>query len=92
MSNTPRRRRGRGGQGGHEPRPRIRMREIPGAMRRGWALERERLEKLGRSVWSPSNEILRSWLLTAAIGREHTNAQRHARPRCLRRVANRASA
>ena len=40
------------------------LREIPGAFRRGWALERERLAKLGKSVWSPSNEILSSWLLT----------------------------
>ena len=43
------------------------LREIPGAFRRGWALERERLEKLGKSVWSLSNEILMSWLLTAVI-------------------------
>jgi alkane 1-monooxygenase len=43
------------------------LREIPGAFRRGWGLERERLQKLGRPVWSFSNEILSSWLLTAVI-------------------------
>jgi alkane 1-monooxygenase len=43
------------------------LREIPGALKRGWRLERERLEKEGRSVWSLRNEILVSWLYTAAI-------------------------
>lgn len=43
------------------------LREIPGAFRRGWGLERERLQKLGRPVWSLSNEILTSWLLTLVI-------------------------
>jgi alkane 1-monooxygenase len=42
-------------------------REIPGALRRGWALEKDRLAKAGKSTWSLSNEILTSWLLTAAI-------------------------
>lgn len=42
-------------------------REIPGALRRGWALEKERLAKGGKSRWSWSNEILTSWLLTASI-------------------------
>jgi len=44
------------------------LREIPGAFRRGWNLEKERLAKLGKSTWSLSNEILMSWLLTLAIG------------------------
>jgi alkane 1-monooxygenase len=43
------------------------LREIPGAMRRGWMLEKERLAKAGKRTWSPSNEILTSWLLTAVI-------------------------
>lgn len=43
------------------------LREIPGAFRRGVMLERERLEKLGKGFWSPHNEVLMSWLLTAAI-------------------------
>lgn len=43
------------------------LREIPGALRRGWRLEKQRLATAGRTVWSPHNEILMSWLLTAAI-------------------------
>jgi alkane 1-monooxygenase len=43
------------------------LREIPGAFRRGWILERERLAKLGKGTWSLANEILMSWLLTLVI-------------------------
>jgi alkane 1-monooxygenase len=43
------------------------LREIPGAMRRGWALEKERLAKAGIATWSPRNEIVASWFVTAAI-------------------------
>lgn len=43
------------------------LREIPGALRRGWALEKDRLAKAGKRTWSWSNEILTSWLLTAVI-------------------------
>lgn len=43
------------------------LREIPGAFRRGVVLERERLEKLGKSFWSVQNDVLMSWLFTAAI-------------------------
>ena len=46
---------------------RFMRREIPGALRRGLILERERLEKLGKGFWSFHNEILASWALTAAI-------------------------
>jgi len=43
-------------------------REIPGALRRGWAQERDRLAKLGsNSPWTARNEILQSWALTAVI-------------------------
>lgn len=43
-------------------------REIPGALRRGWAHEQERLAKLGHaSPWTWRNEILQSWALTAVI-------------------------
>ncbi len=43
-------------------------REIPGALRRGWAQESERLGKLGvASPWTWRNEILQSWALTAVI-------------------------
>jgi alkane 1-monooxygenase len=47
---------------------RFALREIPGAFRRGWTLEKERLAKAGRPTWSLQNEILLSWLLTAVIG------------------------
>jgi alkane 1-monooxygenase len=43
------------------------LREIPGAMRRGWALEKERLAKAGRPTWSLHNEIVASWLVTGTI-------------------------
>lgn len=39
---------------------RFALREIPGAIRRAWILERERLAREGRSVWSPRNAILQS--------------------------------
>ncbi|HEY5755159.1 MAG TPA: alkane 1-monooxygenase [Steroidobacter sp.] len=44
------------------------LREIPGAFRRGWRLEKERLAKLGARTWSWRNEVLQSWLLTLVIG------------------------
>jgi alkane 1-monooxygenase len=43
------------------------LREVPGAFRRGWKLEKERLEKEGRRVWSLHNEILLSWALTLVM-------------------------
>jgi alkane 1-monooxygenase len=39
-------------------------REIPGAFRRAWIIERDRLGRKGVSVWGFSNEILQSYLLT----------------------------
>ncbi len=42
-------------------------REIPGAFRRAWALEKERLGRCGRSTWSIDNQILRSFSLTLLI-------------------------
>jgi alkane 1-monooxygenase len=44
------------------------LREIPGAFRRGWHHERERLAKLGAAPFSWRNHILMSWSLTLAIG------------------------
>lgn len=44
------------------------LREIPGAFRRGWRLEAERLAKLGKGTWSVQNEVLQSWSLTLVIG------------------------
>jgi alkane 1-monooxygenase len=43
-------------------------REIPGAFRRGWHHERERLAKLGYQPFTWRNPILLSWMLTLAIG------------------------
>jgi alkane 1-monooxygenase len=43
------------------------LREIPGALSRSWRLERKRLAARGLHWWSPRNEILTSWCLTAAI-------------------------
>jgi len=43
-------------------------REIPGALKRGWEHERERLAKLGHPrPWTWRNEILQSWALTLII-------------------------
>lgn len=50
-----------------EPIYKFVLREIPGAFRRGWQLEAERLEKAGKRTWSLGNEILLSWLLTLTI-------------------------
>lgn len=40
---------------------------VIGSIKSGWNLERKRLEKQGKSVWSLDNEILEGWLLTSAI-------------------------
>ncbi len=42
-------------------------REIPGAFRRAWNCERERLENRGKSVWHPDNALLQSWGLSVLI-------------------------
>jgi alkane 1-monooxygenase len=39
-------------------------REIPGALRRAWRLERERLAAVGRGAWSAGNENLQAWSLS----------------------------
>jgi len=46
---------------------RFACREIPGAFRRGWAAERDRLLQRGKSVWSFENEILQSYALSIAL-------------------------
>ncbi len=43
------------------------LREVPGAMRRGWVVEKKRLEGLGKSVWSLENDILQSYAITAVL-------------------------
>ncbi len=43
------------------------LREIPGAFKRGWAVEEERLARLGKSVWSIDNDILQSYAISAVL-------------------------
>ncbi len=43
------------------------MREIPGAFRRAWQIENERLTSRGKPVWHPGNVILQSYAISAAI-------------------------
>jgi len=43
------------------------LREVAGAFRGAWAIEKERLENRGKSVWHPSNSILQSYALTAVL-------------------------
>jgi alkane 1-monooxygenase len=43
------------------------LREIPGAWARGWNVEKERLARLGKSAWSPDNEVLQSYAIGALL-------------------------
>ncbi|MCR9186040.1 MAG: alkane 1-monooxygenase [Halieaceae bacterium] len=42
-------------------------REIPGAFHRGWAVESERLQRLGKSPWSLHNAILQSFAISLVV-------------------------
>jgi len=46
---------------------RFMLREIPGAWRRGWEVEAARLEREGKSRWSPQNAILQSYAISLAL-------------------------
>ena len=46
---------------------RFMTREIPGALRRAWAIERERLCRRGAGPWSMANEILITAAITLAL-------------------------
>ena len=46
---------------------RFARREIPGAFRRAWDMEKERLSLRGRPVWHYSNPILQSYAITATL-------------------------
>ncbi len=46
---------------------RFAAREMPGAFVRAWDIEKERLNRRGKSAWSPGNQILQSYALTATI-------------------------
>ncbi|MFK7977211.1 MAG: alkane 1-monooxygenase [Halioglobus sp.] len=43
------------------------LREIPGAFFRGWNVEKERLKRKGKSVWSVENEILQSYAISVVF-------------------------
>lgn len=46
---------------------RFALREIPGAFREAWALEKDRLARRGKSAWHASNQILQSYALSATM-------------------------
>lgn len=46
---------------------RFMLREIPGAAKRGWAAEAERLGRKGHGFWSVHNHVLQSYALTLLI-------------------------
>lgn len=46
---------------------RFALRELPGGIRRAWQLEKERLQKDGRSAWSVHNTLLQSYAITAVL-------------------------
>jgi alkane 1-monooxygenase len=46
---------------------RFALRELPGGIRRGWQLERERLAREGRGALSVHNTMLQSYALTAGL-------------------------
>ena len=43
------------------------IREIPGALKEAWTIERDRLQRRERSLWHPNNQILQSYYLTALL-------------------------
>lgn len=46
---------------------RFALRELPGGLRRAWQLEKERLGRCGKSVWSLDNEIIQPGLISLAL-------------------------
>lgn len=43
------------------------LREIPGAFKRAWAMEKDRLNRRDKSVWHPDNEVLQSYVVTLLL-------------------------
>jgi len=43
------------------------LREMPGAFRRAWALETDRLQRRGMAAWHPDNEILQAGAFTLLL-------------------------
>ena len=46
---------------------RFALREIPGAYKRAWDIERQRLERRGKSVWHWDNQILQSQAISVVL-------------------------
>jgi alkane 1-monooxygenase len=46
---------------------RFMLREIPGAWKRGWAVEKERLARKGKSAWSVENDVLQSYAISLVL-------------------------
>jgi alkane 1-monooxygenase len=46
---------------------RFALREVPGAARRAWGIERQRQARRGRSFWTWHNEILQSYAITLVV-------------------------
>ena len=42
-------------------------RTVAGSVRNGWKLERTRLRRMDRSVWSPRNDVLNAWAMTVVL-------------------------
>jgi alkane 1-monooxygenase len=42
-------------------------RTVLGSLRSAWGLERARLQRLGSSPWSPRNDVLNAWAMTAVL-------------------------
>jgi len=42
-------------------------REVPGAFAEAWGIERDRLQRRGKVVWHPNNQILQSYAITALL-------------------------
>jgi alkane 1-monooxygenase len=59
---------------------RFALREIPGALREAWSLEKDRLARRGKSAWHPQNQILQAHALSALLGiqarQPHTGPRR----------------
>ncbi|MEE4175813.1 MAG: alkane 1-monooxygenase [Xanthomonadales bacterium] len=46
---------------------RFALREIPGGLKRGWRLERERLARRGHGFWTARNDILQSYAISVVL-------------------------
>ncbi|MGB5411350.1 MAG: alkane 1-monooxygenase, partial [Woeseiaceae bacterium] len=43
------------------------LREIPGAFKRAWEMEKDRLNRREKSVWHPDNQVLQSYVVTLLL-------------------------